>query len=63
MSALLCVITQQYETFTFQDRGYTDWWFDAGAGTGKTFIACRLDPPPNHVAAQLRARVHWRERL
>jgi hypothetical protein len=37
----LRVLSQQYETFTFQDRGFTDFWFDAGVGTGKTFIATR----------------------
>lgn len=35
------VLSQQYEAFSFQDRGFTDFWFDAGVGTGKTHIASR----------------------
>lgn len=35
------MLVQQYEALTFQDRGFTDFWFDGGVGSGKTHIAPR----------------------
>lgn len=35
------MLFQQYESLTFQDRGFTDWWYDGGVGTGKTHLATR----------------------
>jgi hypothetical protein len=50
----LRLLTQQYEALTFQDRGLTDFWFDAGVGTGKTYVASRwvyrqIREQPRHV--------------
>lgn len=35
------MLVQQYEALTFQDRGFTDFWFNGGVGSGKTHLAAR----------------------
>lgn len=50
----LRLLVQQYEALTFQDRGFTDFWFDAGVGTGKTYVAPRyvqrqINNQPDHA--------------